>query len=185
MEADWEVEIGTGEPVIDALWPGFIDLRRTPERIAEIEETLQFPALAEALLKLNSFGTETGGAASFPQIWTAKCDLWTLEDCDPDEMEATPSESKFGLACYIDLLLREGLVFPTLVDAEQWARTTVNRLHQAVCPCSRTDLVIRKAFAGDLEGLGITAYIAACGKAAEAAREALSVALSTFVEALQ
>jgi len=45
MEADWEVEIGRGAPVIDALWEGFVDLSMTPERINEIEEARDFPPL--------------------------------------------------------------------------------------------------------------------------------------------
>ncbi len=47
MEADWEVEIGGEDgdsaPIIDALWPGFIDLRRFPDRVAEITEAAGFP----------------------------------------------------------------------------------------------------------------------------------------------
>lgn len=172
MEADWEVEMGPGGPVIDALWPGFIDLRRTPERIEEIEETQQFPPLAEALLRLNE---------AVSQVWTAKCDLWTPEECDPDEMCATLAESISGLACYIDLLPREGLVFPALEEAEQWARATVSRLRETICRCCRVDLVIRKAFAGDQEGIGITNYISACGPDPDAARKALSAALIVLV----
>ena len=30
MEADWEVEIGGGAPVIDACWDGYVDLRFNP-----------------------------------------------------------------------------------------------------------------------------------------------------------
>jgi hypothetical protein len=30
MEADWEFEVGGDAPVIDALWPGFVDLRLSP-----------------------------------------------------------------------------------------------------------------------------------------------------------
>ena len=44
MEADWEVEVGGGSPVIEALWPGFVDLRLYPERIGEIQEAAGFPA---------------------------------------------------------------------------------------------------------------------------------------------
>jgi len=37
MEADWEFEVGPdtaglAAPVIDACWPGFVDLRHNPER---------------------------------------------------------------------------------------------------------------------------------------------------------
>ena len=38
MEADYEVEAGGEAPVIEALWPGFVDLRLQPERIGEIQE---------------------------------------------------------------------------------------------------------------------------------------------------
>jgi hypothetical protein len=40
MEADWSVEIGAGLPVIDADWPGFVDLRRDIRSIDSIPEAL-------------------------------------------------------------------------------------------------------------------------------------------------
>jgi hypothetical protein len=53
MEADWEFEVGPdaaglAAPVIDALWPGFVDLRRAPELAWHLPEAAQLPALAEA-----------------------------------------------------------------------------------------------------------------------------------------
>jgi hypothetical protein len=64
MEADWEFEV-EGEtaaaeapipeaPIIDACWPGFVDLRRNPERAWDLPEARQLPALAEALARLNA-----------------------------------------------------------------------------------------------------------------------------------
>jgi hypothetical protein len=178
MEADWEVEIGPEAPVIDALWPGFIDLRRTPERIGEIAEARQFPALAEALLRMNK---------SSSRIWTSKCDLWTLDPSsgqwDPDEMDATSAESVAALACYIDLLGSVTSVFAGLDKAETWARATVYRLRQTVCHCCRVDLIIRRAFEQDQEVLGITVYTTACGADTVAAERALSDALMALVSA--
>ena len=49
MEADWEVEVGGGAPVIEALWPGFVDLRSNPERSGEIDGGCEFPALGVRL----------------------------------------------------------------------------------------------------------------------------------------
>ena len=46
MEADWEVEIGGDAPVIEAQWPGLVDLRANPERICEIAEASAFPPLS-------------------------------------------------------------------------------------------------------------------------------------------
>lgn len=201
MEADWEVEIGPDAPVIDALWPGFIDLRRAPERIGEIEETRKFPALAEALLRLNRSDSNVGLCADSgmdsmlddltcgSQVWSSKCDIWVLDSSsdtwDPDELDATPVESLVALACYIELLPRNESLFAGLVEAETWARGAVDRLRKTVCRRCRVDLVIRRAFKGDSEVLGITAYTTACGADFNAAEEALSSALRALVSAVR
>src|SRR4051812_38986462 len=53
MEADWEFEIGGDAPVIEANWKGFVDLCAHPERVSELTECGELPALAEALVRLN------------------------------------------------------------------------------------------------------------------------------------
>lgn len=193
MEADWEIEIGPEAPVIEARWPGFVDLRHAPERIKEIEEARRFPALAEALISLNrpKSWPDSGigcDAASESRVWTAKCDLWALDPSldpwDADELDAASSESVAALACYIDLLSRDASVFAGLDEAETWARATVFRLRQTVCRCCRADLVIRRAFKGDQEILGITVYTTACGADTIAAEEALRDALMALVGAI-
>jgi len=197
MEADWEVEIGPEAPVIEALWLGFIDLRRTPERIREIEEAQRFPALATALVHLNrsdlggdfSVDTVAADALSESQVWTSKCDFWALDPAldpwDPDELDAAPTESRSALACYIDMLGRDASVFARLDEAETWARATVYRLRETVCRSCRVDLVIRRAFKEDREVFGITVYTVACGADAIAAERALSGALMALVSAIR
>jgi hypothetical protein len=46
LEADWEVEIGSEAPVIDACWSGFVDLSSAPERASQLTEAIDFPAIA-------------------------------------------------------------------------------------------------------------------------------------------
>ncbi len=46
MEADWEIEVGAGSPVIQGHWPGFVDLRVHPERASQLPEATELPALA-------------------------------------------------------------------------------------------------------------------------------------------
>lgn len=179
MEADWEVEIGADAPVIDAEWPGLVDLRSNPKRVEEIQEARRFPALAETLIYLNS-----GDPVPLSAIWTSKCDLWTLEDWDPYEMDAKPEESQFGLGCYIDLLHRDESCFGDLSCVETWVRGYVSHLRQTACCCCRADLVLRRAVNGTLEGFGITAYISACGRDNDAAEEALAAALTAFAGAI-
>jgi hypothetical protein len=88
MEADWEVEIGGGAPVIEALWPGFVDLRSHPDRLGEIAEAATFPPLAVLLRALNSPESP---------VWTSKCDVWEPETA--------------ALAAYIDMLPSDGTIF--------------------------------------------------------------------------
>jgi hypothetical protein len=173
MEADWEVEIGDGAPVIEADWPGFIDLRSLPERIGEIEEAADFPPLAALLLALN--------AAASP-LWTSKCDLWEPEPA--------------ALACYIDLLPLAGKVFAEWQHAETFCGEYVARLALIALPECGPDrnsesspdcsiaLVIRQAIAGSTEGFGITAYLSAKGRDQADAAAALAIVITAFSGAL-
>jgi hypothetical protein len=174
MEADWAVEIGAGASVIDALWAGFVDLRQELDWVGEIRETQDLPALAEALVRVN-------GLAS--SLWTAKCDVWALEEFDLDEMDA-PLDADIARACYIDLLPQVGLVFREWKETEEWARVVVMQLRRVVCHCCRADLIVRQALAGDQDGFGVTAYIAGCGVDLEAANQSLSAALAMLVDVL-
>ena len=161
MEADWEVEVGGGAPVIDALWPGFVDLRQHPERIGEIHEAAEFPALAELLLALNKTGSP---------VWTAKCDLW--------EQEANE------LACYIDLLPVADTVFSQWKQAEGFCREFVARLAPVSLPECRADFMVRQAIAGEAEGFGVTATLSATGRDRSGAAATLAAALVAFAGAI-
>jgi hypothetical protein len=161
MEADWEVEVGGGSPVIEALWPGFVDLRLYPERIGEIQEAAGFPALAGLLRSLNGAGSS---------LWTAKCDLW-----EPEANE---------LACYVDLLPVAGTVFAQWEQAEAFCREWVARLAPVPLPDCWADLVVRQAIAGEAEGFGVTAYLSATGRDRSGAVKALAAALVAFAGAI-
>lgn len=176
MEIDWEVEIGGGAPVIEALWLGFVDLHRSPERLGEIAEAAVFPALADLLSALNRPASP---------LWTAKCDVW---EPAPDEL-ATPEWAGPGpkpvvqpttLACYVDLLPVEGRVFAQWPQAEQFCREWVARLDPLLLPNCRVDMIVRQAIAEEAEGFGVTAYLRGTGRDRSTAAEALSAALVVF-----
>jgi hypothetical protein len=182
MEADWEFEVGGGAPLIEACWSGFVDLRHYPECVGEIQEAVDFPPLAALLLALN-------GAHS--RLWTAKCDLWEpkaddvaglASDCrTAAQVGALPCAA---LACYIDLLPVAGKVFAQPRQAEDFCREWVVRLAPVPLPDCCVDLVIRQAFAGEVEGLGVTAYLSAVGRDRSAATEALTAALAAFTDTI-
>jgi hypothetical protein len=162
MDADWEVEIGSGAPVIEAEWPGFVDLHAEAGRIEEIAEAAEFPPLAALLLKLN--------AAESP-VWTSKCDVW----------EPEPG----ALAIYIDMLPRDGKVFAEWRQGEEFCREHVARLagtdfpkceelaglavEEANSPAYTIELIVRQAIAGEVEGFGVTAYLGARAATADEA----------------
>jgi hypothetical protein len=158
MDIDWEVEIGGGAPVIEAHWPGFIDLRAHPERINEIAEASEFPPLADLLLKLNSL---------ISPVWTSKCDVWRPE--------------QGGLACYIDLIPKDESVFCEWKRAEGFCRTlTSQMIADDVSDCGATaTLVVRQAVTNQAEGFGITAYFSADVASPEAAIVAFSNAIQS------
>jgi hypothetical protein len=92
------------------------------------------------------------------------------------------------MACYIDVLPREGTVFGAWQQAEAFCREYVARLeaialpeHSAEC---RVDLVIRQAIVGVAEGFGITAYLSAMATTSISAAAALSEVMTALANAL-
>lgn len=176
MEADWEVEIGGGAPVIEAWWDGFVDLRLFPDRAALLLEARQLPALAAALVKLN--------APSSP-LWTSKCDVWRPTEFDPDELDAPASEGTCALACYIDLLPRADQQWSPLELAVAECRAICGWLRKAPLLNCRADLIVRRAHISSHEqDQGITAYLTGCGPTLDESRAVLETALGIFVECI-
>lgn len=185
MECDWEIEIASDAPVIDTAWEGFVDLRRDPSRIKSLSETTRFPALAEALINLNS-------AAS--PVWTTKCDVWQVDTVDPDELEAEADKALSALGCYIDLL--PAAVQTSLADTDpipgaisNWCRRLCLDLRTRPLRQCRVDAIIRRAIfasvaGGPNEGLGITAYITTCGQSQSEASAVLAMALAVLAKSV-
>jgi hypothetical protein len=175
MEADWEVEIGGGAPVIEAHWPGFVDLRSDPQRARQLTETADQPALAEALIRLN---------APASPVWTSKCDIWPIlepDAFDPLELDAAPDHAAHALGSYIDLLPRKSPQCATTERALAACRRTCAVLHAYPLRACRLDLILRRALlAPDQMGLGITAYLTACGASPAEAARTLSAALAAL-----
>lgn len=178
MEADWEVELGGGAPVIEPQWSGYIDLCKEPRRIAELEEVGRFPALGAALLHINQ--------AKSP-LWTAKCDFWPrLEEgeWDPLELNAPEGEALCAAGCYIDLL-PTGTLWSDKLPAETACRRWCLALEDRPLPGARVDLIARNVWKNNaIAGLGATAYLTACGKSEMQAHERLAAALEILTDVL-
>jgi hypothetical protein len=184
MEADWEFELGPdaagiAAPVIDAAWPGLMDLRRSPELARHLPEAAEFPALAEALMRLNS--------ADSP-VWSAKCDFWPrleADEFDPDELDAPADCSDHAMGCYIDLLPASGGQWPIPEVIEKSCKRWNGLLRAVPLRCCRVDLVVRRAvLSAERMDFGITAYLTACGASSAEAAGRLQAVLAAFADAL-
>jgi hypothetical protein len=186
MEADWEFEVGGSAPIIDVLWPGFVDLRWTPRSahdhvslILNLPETAHLPCLAGTLKKLN---------AEHSPVWTSKCDFWPAlqaDEFDPDEMDAPTGNFTDAVGCYIDLLPRSNQQWQNPDAIASSCRDLCTRLHSFPLRCCRVDLIIRRAqiAPGPLD-MAITAYITACAPTKPEAMRTLEAALAGFADAL-
>jgi len=179
MEADWEFEVGGDAPVIDALWPGFVDLRLAPERAWTLSEAAELPALASTLERLNG---------RFSPVWTAKCDFWPElrpEDFDPDELDAPSGDAMCAMGCYVDLLPKGDMEWLLPPQAAANCKAVCVRLQAVPLGCCRVDLTIRRALiVHEREELGITAYVTACGATSATAKLVLEAALAAFADTL-
>jgi hypothetical protein len=184
MEADWEFEVspdaaGLAAPVIEAFWAGFVDLQLHPERARHLPEAAQFPALGEALARLN---------AADSQVWTSKCDFWPHlkpDEFDPDELDAPPGCTAHATGCFIDLLSKSDQQWTQPAMAEKACKRICGLLSAVPLRCCRVDLVIRRAFiTSGVMDLGITAYLTSCGESPVAASKTLEAAVVAFADAL-
>jgi hypothetical protein len=176
MEADWSVEIGKELPVIAVPWEGFVDLRKDIARIREISEAVCTPSLAEALVRFN---------APQSHLFTTKCDRWLLaaDEIDALEFDAKAEDTRAGIACYVDVISRRDSLFSSFTAHEKWSRATVKALRAIALPQCRLDFVVRPAVIDNLEGFGITFYVAACARNQEAARPIFEAALNHAIAA--
>jgi hypothetical protein len=182
LEADWEFEVAVDAPVIDARWAGYVDLQSATVRAWELAEVRELPALGVALERLN--------AGNSP-VWTSKCDVYPAllpGEFDADEMDAGElgmDSCAEAVGCYIDILAKAGGGWGEPSEAEAECRRVCGTLRRVALRCCRVDLIVRSMVGdGDSAGLGITAYISACGSNAAGARDTLTTALTAFADAL-
>jgi hypothetical protein len=98
MDADFSIELGREDPVLDFPWTDpegrfeYFDLRRQPEMLTCVEEAKRFPELANFLKTVN---------LPVSVVESAKCDAWATDDLSPEE-EILGASQKF--ASYVDLI---------------------------------------------------------------------------------
>lgn len=176
MEADWEIELGGGAPVIEPFWRGFVDLRFSPESAHRLQEVAQLPRLAEVLIRLNAGGSP---------VWTSKCDVWSVDEFDPDELDSPREQALHAVACYVDILPKGDQQWATSAATTSWCRNICTILQACPMRCCRADLVVRHAMLPpERTEFGITAYVTACGPTPRSAFHVLAVALAALADSI-
>jgi hypothetical protein len=183
VEADFAVELGSGDEILDFPWAAaagglrYYDLKRQPELLLEIEEIRRVPELGEFLAALN---------APASTLETAKCDAWASAEIGPDE-------AIFGAACkfgsYVDLLFsREGSRF-SFSEHERLARRVTQLLKRAPEIPAGAELIIRRCFyhaANHVrDGFYVTFYLFGYGDDEPQARRHWAIALKLVENAIR
>ncbi len=180
MEADFSIEMGSGDVALEVPWAApdgslrYYDLRGQPELIEQLEEARQFPELAEFLRHLNA----AGGAFE-----TVKCDAWVSTEIEPPE-EIFGASHKHGSYC--DVIFREPAQRPSFASHEALARRLVELLKKAPEIPAAVELVVRRCVfhEDDSEGCAITCFVAGYGHDETQARRQWGIALRLVENAL-
>jgi hypothetical protein len=182
MDADFSIELGREDPVLDFPWKdpagklAYLDLKRRPELMARIEEAGKFPELGEFLRAMNSARS---------MVETAKCDAWATRELSAEE-EIYDASHKF--ASYVDVVFSNIDVRLSLADHEQFAQKLVELLHRAPETPSAAEVCVRRCYFGEeggvREGFYCTLYVSGYGNDEASARQNWGVALKLMRNAI-
>jgi hypothetical protein len=181
MDADFSIELGADDPVLDFPWTDpegklhYFNLQRNPELLTEIVEAANFPELGEFLHAINS-------RASI--VESAKCDAWSTEELNVEEEEFGASV-KFS--SYVDLVFSSAGMRESFPSHERFARQLIELLRRTPETRSKIELCVRRCYfrePNEYEGCYFTIYVNGYGDQAERARQNWAIALKLAANAL-
>jgi hypothetical protein len=191
MDADFSIELEHEDPVLDFPWKdpsgilAYVDVKRHPELMAQIEEAERFPELKEFLRALNSVRS---------MVETAKCDTWLTEELNAEE-DVYNASHKF--ASYVDVVFSSGInltdgglssLRQSLTAHEQFARRLVGLLRRAPDMPSAAEICVRRCYYdetdGTREGFCCTLYLSGYGSDKDRARQNWGLALKLTANAI-
>ncbi|HEU5232545.1 MAG TPA: hypothetical protein VFU50_06770 [Terriglobales bacterium] len=183
MLAEWIVEPGPNDPVLEIPWRSedgsvrFLDLKRQPELLLEIPEACTCEELASFLDWANSPDS---------QIETAKCDVWSTSEMDADD-EVFGEAVKFS--SYVDLLFAS-LARNSFPECERFVQTLARMLRQAPDLSSAAQFIVRRCLDHRQEGdasecFSITFYLHGYGADLQEAQQRWAIGLTLAQNAMK
>jgi hypothetical protein len=176
MDTEFSVELGADDPTLAVPWrspdgaSAYVDLRTNPELIRQLTEVRQFPELGEFLRAMNR-----------SRFTSAKCDAWFDQLMDVND---EPYEAKMKCASYVDLFLADSQERLGFATHETTARNVSQNLRKLEELPARAEIIIRRAYFEDDEGLYWTVYVFGYGDSVEGARSSWRRAISLVQSAL-
>ena len=183
MLAEWNVELGAGDPQLEIPWSSedgsvrFLDLKRQPELLLEISEACAYSELAEFLSWAN---------APESSLETAKCDVWTSRQMDAED-------AVFGEPCkfvsYVDLMFAASQSKNTFVENERFVKALTRLLRHAPEMASAAEFIVRRCLDRREKSPGrecfyITFYLQGYGADEHQARSRWAIALKMVQHAI-
>jgi hypothetical protein len=182
MDADFSIELGREDPVLDFPWTdpegklAYIDLKRQPEMLARVEEAKQFPELAEFLRAVNS---------AMSTVESAKCDAWASQELSPEE-EIFSASHKF--TSYVDLVFSRADQRESFPLHERFAKRWVELLRQIPETLSAAEVCVRRGYYAEVgetrDGFYFTVYVSGYGGDKTQARQNWEVGLRLVANAV-
>ncbi len=182
MDADFSVELGRDDPVLDFPWTDpagqfvYHDLRKHPELLPQISEAEQHSELADFLRLMNS--------ARSPFV-TAKCDVWTTGELAAEE-EISGASQKF--ASYVDVVFSSSTNRFSFPFHEEFAKRLVALLQRAPEIATSVEVCLRRCFFREEsalgEGLYFTLYVNGYGEDETQARKNWAIGMKLLANAI-
>lgn len=148
MQADFSVELGHDDPVLELPWISdnpsvrYYDLKSNPELVRQIPEAAAHPELSAFLTRIN---------APDSPLETAKCDLWQSNEISAEE-EIFGASQKF--VSYIDLVFTDEPVRSSFEKHEKFADELCHLLNRAPDIAATVELIIRRCYYRQREASG-------------------------------
>jgi len=182
MDADFSIELGHDDPVLDFPWTdptgqlAYFDLKRHPELLAKVEEARKFPELADFLRSINSLRGP---------FESAKCDAWSTGELSV-EQDIFNASDKF--ASYVDIVSSSPDQRQSFDFHEKFARRLTDLLRRAPEMCASVEVCVRRCFFAESdqtnEGYYFTLYVNGFGEDESAAQKNWAIALKLAENAI-
>jgi hypothetical protein len=175
MDADFSIELGREDPVLDFPWSDpegklrYFDLKRQPELLPEVEEAELFPELAEFLRAVNS---------AISMVESAKCDAWGTAELAPEEEIFGASRKSVS---YVDLVFSRTDQRESLPFHERFVKRLVELLRRTPETPSAAEVNVRRCCFREndaaREGFYFTVYVTGYGQDEAQARQNWAIGL--------